>query len=189
MKSTLLFIKDYGNTYPVILSAPDHIDIKDAFFAACNDAANDGIRFSSPHIPDKYLLKHHLKRENLPVMELQIHHYGQTPSEAGGVSYPTCRNCNSFEDGSCYRYGGICNPDDEEDCIHSESIYQLTYESDEHPFQCHVDITDEIAEKDNPILDILPLLLSNKDNTSKTIQELIDSKDYDAAFWKLSKTT
>lgn len=54
---------------------------------------------------------------------------GQTEQEKAGVYVATCRDCNSFEDGSCYKYGGLCDPNACDcDCVHGENIFRVEHE-------------------------------------------------------------
>ena len=49
---------------------------------------------------------------------------GQTEQEKAGVYEATCRDCSSFEDGSCFRHGGLCDPNAcDSDCVHGDNIF------------------------------------------------------------------
>lgn len=63
------------------------------------------------------------------VIEMESFRTGTTALEKLGYGIARCRHCNSFEEGSCYRYGGTCNPDAANlDCLHGDCIAVLSSE-------------------------------------------------------------
>lgn len=182
MNVRFFVFRDYSNIRYLPISAPDGVDIEESFGLAVQDAVADGLCFNISSIPKHYLEKYGLKV--LPkelIHETYDHSYGQTAMDEIGMDYATCRKCNSFEDGSCYKYGGICNPDGIEDCLHAEYIFILRYGDKDI---CYLDLGDSSTKIDV----ILAAICSMKDETSEEILSIQNMGTYDPALWKLEKT-
>lgn len=191
---TVAAFRDYGNITNVAFLAPEGIDAEKAILDAAKEAERDGLRFTLSAIPEKYLNRQGLKPLEVKNIELEDHRYGRTIAEDNGIWCAACRDCDSFEDGSCYRYGGICDPDNSpDDCIHGDNIVILGYNIDENvpiwiPLMLDDPIMDKLdnADKTNPW--IVEQLQAEDNEWSETIKQITTRPDYDPNGWTIRKT-
>lgn len=131
MQQKIIVFRDYGNVEVSLFQAEDSVNIPKTILDAAKEAEKDGNCFTLSNVPENYLKKYGLEKLQIETIEMQDHTFGKTPAEQSGIYRPTCRDCNSFEEGSCCRYGGLCNPDAEKDyCLHAEDIFLLNYRAD-----------------------------------------------------------
>lgn len=79
-------------------------DLLGAFREAVEDAAKDGFRGFNYDLPERYLAARGLTLKALDVEYEPISLVGQ---DLTLVTPCACRDCSSYEEGSCYRYGGF----------------------------------------------------------------------------------
>lgn len=121
---SLIKITDYNHVTIITLEHEKDVDVSKAFFNACSLAKKGDIPCSRATIPNEYLQKAGLKRICLPSYTMPDMTLKKTPEEEIGIIPAACRHCNSFDEGHCFHYGGICNPDSTEcDNTHSEDVF------------------------------------------------------------------
>lgn len=117
MQTKIIVIRDYSVITTIALKAEDNINIDKNFHMAIDAAKKDNVDCYISTLPEKYLNKygiyvdHSMEFSTIDDMGLKIK----------DVYEPECRYCDSFEEGTCYKYGGLCDPSDMCDCFHSET--------------------------------------------------------------------
>lgn len=178
MQEKIYMIKDYAKTKILYLMAEDGVDMDARLEEAKQLAISDGVKGMFHEIPKKYLEKVGLYPKEIPVVYCPDTVLAVSKMEKAGIHFAECRDCDAFEEGSCYRYGGICNPSTENDCCHGYNIYELSYEDIEYEFRRILYIDNE-----NP----------NAEETAKIIQEEIPEvkeileSDYEPECWMIHK--
>lgn len=126
-----VILKDYAETETITFKCEEKINADDVS-ALMNQAADlaekDGFVGWMQDIPEKYFSEVGLKVVPHIITEIDNMKIGETEQEKAGVYVATCRDCNSFEDGSCYKYGGLCDPNAcDSDCVHGENIFRVEH--------------------------------------------------------------
>lgn len=112
MQQKLLIFTDCNHNKFRLIQADDSIDIQAAYQQAVQDAESDQLRFRTSDVPESYLAKYELFVQSLDTVNITEQFYGRTKLEQTGICQATCRDCNSFIDGFCDKYGSVCDPDD-----------------------------------------------------------------------------
>lgn len=182
MNQKLFIIKDFCNCSFILLAAAEGVDIKERFDEAVAAAVKDGLNFRLSDLPEEYLNKFQLSVVPVEPVEMDDCSFGKSTMEEKGILFARCRHCNSFEDGSCFRHGGVCNPDGSDTCIDGEDIYALRYDG--------IDITYLLLESFpvKPVLDIIEIIAANDDEISSKIKEIKNSDGYNSLRWDLIPT-
>lgn len=125
-------LKDYSEIETITFECEEKInadDVSTLMHQAADLAEKDGFVGWMQDIPEKYFLEMGLKVVPYAVAEIDNMKIGQTEQEKAGVYVATYRDCNSFEEGSCYKYGGLCDPNACDcDCVHGENIFRVEHE-------------------------------------------------------------
>ena len=101
-------------------------DIIRLFKKACEKAAKDGFRGFNYEIPKKYLQSYDLKMERIDTETVDMEYLGEDNML---VKLCTCSQCSAYEEGSCYKYGGIVDGfSTGDDCLHGTGGYRLNYD-------------------------------------------------------------
>lgn len=174
MNQKIVVFEDYGNRSTQLFAAPDGTDIEDALMKAVGYAAEAGETCLRSELPEKYLTKAGLTRIDIEVVRFGDGNIGLTPSEQAGIFRPECRYCDAFEEGTCWKYGGTCDPSDEEDCLRCNEKTTLTYEED--PVQSFI-ITGD------PLMPVEVAEITKDEY--EDIKEIIENPDYDSSLWGL----
>lgn len=193
MSQKILIVKHYGNTDVKLLETWDDNDLVSTIDKAAKEAEKDGIVFETANIPEKYLEKQGIKIIPCDIVEIENRGYGMTEAQKNGIeAYATCKDCDSFEYGSCYRYGGICNPDDEQDCIHSCNTFEMCYDGNENDrLRTFIILDDDVKDRlsDDPHDPLLPWILEHVCNDNEFVRQKVDElkagTDYDPENWKI----
>lgn len=126
-----VILKDYSETDTITFECEEKInadDVSTLMHQAADLAEKDGFVGWMQNIPEKYFSEVCLKVVPHIITEIDNMKIGQTEQEKAGVYVATCRDCNSFEDGSCYKYGGLCDPNAcDSDCVHGENIFRVEH--------------------------------------------------------------
>lgn len=179
MQEKIYIIEDYGVKKVFYLTAEDDADMDASLKKAAELATADGVQGMLSEIPEKYLQKAGLCRKEIPVAFFPDTVLAISEMEKAGIYRAECRSCCSFEDGFCFKYGGSCNPSDENDCCRGDNIYQISYEDIEHEFKQRLYI-----EEDDPKLeDILEKIQSE----FPEVKEILES-DYEPESWSFERT-
>ncbi|MGN0514398.1 MAG: hypothetical protein ACI4GD_08965 [Lachnospiraceae bacterium] len=179
MESRILVkVTDYGNQDTFIVTGQGNV--QDAFCQMLGLIKKEQkFPCSISTIPDIYYEKFGLAKEKLPVIELQETILVENEMQKLGINFASCRDCDSFTDGSCGHWGGICDPDDECDHIHSNNIFLLSYE--DSSFQSYICLSES-----KPIQEIIDIL--SKDSDSNAVKDIVMADDYDESHWILQGT-
>lgn len=126
-----VILKDYAETETITFECATNID-SNAIWELINQAADlaekDGFVGWAQNIPEKYFSEVGLKVVPHLVAGIDNMKIGQTEQEKAGVYEATCRDCSSFEDGSCFRHGGLCDPNAcDSDCVHGDNIFRVEH--------------------------------------------------------------
>lgn len=124
-------LKDYSEIETITFECEEKInadDVSTLMHQAADLAEKDGFVGWMQDIPEKYFLEMGLKVVPYAVAEIDNMKIGQTEQEKAGVYEATCRDCSSFEDGSCFRHGGLCDPNAcDSDCVHGDNIFRVEH--------------------------------------------------------------
>ena len=174
MQEKIYIIEDYGEKKVFYLTAEDSADMDARLKKAAELATADGVRGMLSEIPNEYLEKAGLRKKEILVTFFPDTVLAISEMEEAGIYRAECRYCSAFEDGSCYKYGGICNPSDENDCCHGDNIYELCYEDIEYEFSQKL----YIEEKNPELEEILKKIQSE----FPEVKEILES-DYEPECW------
>ena len=178
MQEKIYIIEDYGEKKVFYLTAEDGADMDASLKKAAEFATADGVRGMLSEIPDEYLEKAGLCRKEIPVAFFPDTVLAISEMEKAGIYRAECRSCSSFEDGFCFKYGGSCNPSDENNCCRGDNVYELSYDDDERQFSKKLYI-----EEDNPKLeDVLEKIQSE----FPEVKEILES-DYNPEDWSIER--
>lgn len=175
MNQKIICFEDYGIRKVQLFAAPEDVDIEVAFKEALKEAADEGITCLRSEIPEKYLERAGLERMDVQILEHDNCKISQTPAERAGIFRPECRFCDSFDAGICLKYGGACDPTDEEDCLHCSGLAFLLY--DNKSIQSFV--------VDDSTLSAGELAETVKAEYG-SIQKIMDRPDFDRNLWSLA---
>ena len=112
---------------PIIYEiSADEKNVVSIFKRACEEAENDGFRGYNYELPEKYLTAFGLKMRRIKAAQLDIEQIGYDCME---VTPCTCNQCSAYEEGHCFRYGGIVDGFAiGNDCLHGTNGYKLFYD-------------------------------------------------------------
>lgn len=181
MERMLIHIEEYANRKSMILEAAD--DIKCRFDTMIQKVMNES---KTPccisTIPDEYYKEFGIRKIVIPEYTYSDCVLVKDKLEENGISIACCRDCNSFDEGGCFKYGGLCDPECEgNDCLHADDIYSLRY-GEEHICYVHLYATIE-ADK------VAALVKEHRPDLTENIQEYNEEDiEYDAVGWELVKT-
>ena len=187
----IAFQDDVNYRYAILESDIPVKNVIEHLYQAQNEAEKDGYIGTTSNIPETYLTKHGIKLT--PIAPIIIHDisFGKTPAEKKGVYYACCRHCWHYENGVCGKYGGTCDPEDEEtDCITGDDIYILRYASEStlYDFILPLQLSINTAVSKETIPWILDVIKENGDEISEDMEVLEQADDYDLENWSLTKT-
>lgn len=132
---TLVVLGEYGYNSYLVLEHEDGTEVNCLLKKIVQDAITDGVEYTDvSKIPGKYFEKYGIKKIDFSIFETETLPRILAPEkeyEKAGIHIACCRDCSSFDSGSCFKYGGRADPDSENDCCHGEEIYQLIYEDED----------------------------------------------------------
>lgn len=106
-------------------------EIVEAVNKAAEAAEDDGLRGTYVDLPEKYLEMYGVSAFDYPIVDFEAYTIGATEAEKKGFYEACCGDCDSYESGTCYKWGGTCNPNDVElDCVHGDEIYTIIVDRD-----------------------------------------------------------
>ena len=106
-------------------------EIVEAVNKAAEAAEDDGFRGTYVDLPEKYLEMYGVSAFDYPIVDFEAYTIGATEAEKKGFYVACCGDCNSYESGTCYKWGGTCDPNDVElDCVHGDEIYTIIVDRD-----------------------------------------------------------
>lgn len=106
-------------------------EIVEAVNKAAEAAEDDGFRGTYVDLPEKYLEMYGVSAFDYPIVDFEAYTIGATEAEKKGFYEACCGDCNSYESGTCYKWGGTCDPNDVElDCVHGDEIYTIIVDRD-----------------------------------------------------------
>lgn len=106
-------------------------EIVEAVNKAAEAAEDDGFRGTYVDLPEKYLEMYGVSAFDYPIVDFEAYTIGATEAEKKGFYEACCGDCDSYESGTCYKWGGTCNPNDVElDCVHGDEIYTIIVDRD-----------------------------------------------------------
>lgn len=196
MQQKLLIFTDCNHNKFRLIQADDSIDIQAAYQQAVQDAESDQLRFRTSDVPESYLAKYGLFVQSLDTVNITEQLYGRTKLEQTGICQATCRNCNSFIDGFCDKYGSVCDPDDYMDCVHSDNTYVLSYTPPKISatrkngplYSTMLQLSDDRSEQSD--LAIVNAILNVTENNPffDDILRILERPDYDPKYWVLENS-
>ena len=106
-------------------------EIVEAVNKAAEAAEDDGFRGTYVDLPEKYLEMYGVSAFDYPIVDFEAYTIGATEAEKKGFYEACCGDCNSYESGTCYKWGGTCDPNVVElDCVHGDEIYTIIVDRD-----------------------------------------------------------
>ena len=125
----MVLVKDYGKCTALLLETEKADScIEDAVELA----EKEGLCCLLSTIPDRIWEKAGAKLLEAEVIERQERWINPSLQRARCA---TCRDCFSFTDGVCCKYGGICDPDQTAmDCVHGEEVLELLYDGEHREY-------------------------------------------------------
>ena len=106
-------------------------EIVEAVKKAAEAAEDDVFRGTYVDLPEKYLEMYGVSAFDYPIVDFEAYTIGATEAEKKGFYEACCGDCNSYESGTCYKWGGTCNPNNVElDCVHGDEIYTIIVDRD-----------------------------------------------------------
>lgn len=106
-------------------------EIVEAVNKAAEAAEDDGFRGTYVDLPEKYLEMYGVSAFDYPIVDFEAYTIGATEAEKKGFYEACCGDCDSYESGTCYKWGGTCDPNDVElDCVHGDEIYTIIVDRD-----------------------------------------------------------
>lgn len=106
-------------------------EIVEAVNKAAEAAEDDGFRGTYVDLPEKYLEMYGVSAFDYPIVDFEAYTIGAAEAEKKGFYEACCGDCDSYESGTCYKWGGTCDPNDVElDCVHGDEIYTIIVDRD-----------------------------------------------------------